>query len=129
MMNGNNKLFRSKNVIRVLLCFFLPAAMLLYERIRLGAIGNLTADAELYLSVADNFLNTGHFIQCIRWFPGFVVPPGMPLILLILRLLKFSVPMIIGFQACMFGLSCLLLEETAHRFFQRYGIAPVIYLL
>ena len=83
MMNGNNKLFRSRNVIRFLLCFFLPAAMLLYERIRLGAIGNLTADAELYLSVADNFLNTGHFIQCIRWFPGFVVPPGMPLILLI----------------------------------------------
>ena len=128
MMNGNNKLFRSRNVIRFLLCFFLPAAMLLYERIRLGAIGNLTADAELYLSVADNFLNTGHFIQCIRWFPGFVVPPGMPLILLILRLLKFSVPMIIGFQACMFGMSCLLLEETEHRLFQRYGIAPVIYL-
>ena len=85
-----------------LVAFAVPTTMLLlYEYFRMGKIGNLTADGKLYLSVADCFLTTGHFIQYIRWFPGFVVPPGLPLVLLLLRALRFTEPMITGFQAAL----------------------------
>ena len=39
--------------------------LLMYEYFRMGKIGNLTADGRLYLSVADNFLANGHFIQYV----------------------------------------------------------------
>ena len=105
------------------------AALLMYEYFRMGKIGNLTADGRLYLSVADNFLANGHFIQYVRWFPGFVVPPGLPLILLLLRVLRFTEPMIIGFQAILFGGACLLLAESERELFGRAGLSPLFYLL
>ena len=105
------------------------AALLMYEYFRMGKIGNLTADGRLYLSVADNFLANGHFIQYVRWFPGFVVPPGLPLILLLLRVLRFTEPMIIWFQAILFGGSCLLLAESERELFGRTGLSPLVYLL
>lgn len=105
------------------------ALLLLYEYFRMGKIGNLTADGRLYLSVADNFLMTGHFIQYIRWFPGFVVPPGLPLILLLLRSLRFTESMITGFQALLFGGGCLMLAESERTLFGRYGLSPLFYLL
>ena len=105
------------------------AVLLMYEYFRMGKIGNLTADGRLYLSVADNFLANGHFIQYVRWFPGFVVPPGLPLILLLLRVLRFTEPMIIGFQAILFGGACLLLAESERELFGRAGLSPLFYLL
>ena len=69
-------------IIRLAVLAVPPALLLLYEYLRMGRIGNITADGRLYLSVADNFLTTGHFIQYVRWFPGFVVPPGLPMTLL-----------------------------------------------
>ena len=105
------------------------AVLLLYEYFRMGRIGNLTADGRLYLSVADNFITTGHFIQYVRWFPGFVVPPGLPVILLLLRLLRFTEPMIIGFQTILFGGSCLLLSECERKVFGQDGLSPLFYLL
>ena len=105
------------------------AVLLMYEYYRMGKIGNLTADGRLYLSVADNFLTNGHFIQYVRWFPGFVVPPGLPLILLLLRVLCFTETMIIGFQTILFGGSCLLLAESERELFGRAGLSPLVYLL
>ncbi len=105
------------------------AVLLMYEYYRMGKIGNLTADGRLYLSVADNFLTNSHFIQYVRWFPGFVVPPGLPLILLLLRGLHFTETMIIGFQAILFGGSCLLLAESERELFSRTGLSPLVYLL
>ena len=113
-----------------LAAFVAPTALLLlYEYYRMGKIGNLTADGRLYLSVADNFLTTGHFIQYIRWFPGFVVPPGLPLVLLLLRSLRFTESMITGFQALLFGGGCLMLAESERTLFGRYGLCPLFYLL
>ena len=116
-------------IMRLALLVVPTALLLLYEHFRMGRIGNLTADGRLYLSVADNFLATGHFIQYIRWFPGFVVPPGLPLVLLFLRGLKFTEPMIIGFQAALFGGSCVLLAESERKLFGYYGLSPLVYLL
>ena len=122
---------RNKRIlISRLAVLVVPAAvLLLYEYFRMGKIGNLTADGRLYLSVADNFLANGHFIQYVRWFPGFVVPPGLPLILLLLRVLRFTEPMIIWFQAILFGGSCLLLAESERELFGRTGLSPLVYLL
>ena len=116
-------------MIRLAVLVFPTAVLLLYEYFRMGKIGNLTADGRLYLSVADNYLTNGHFIQYVRWFPGFVVPPGLPLFLLLLRALRFTEPMIIGFQAVLFGGSCLLLAESERELFGRAGLSPLVYLL
>ena len=116
-------------IIRLAVLAVPAAVLLLYEYFSMGRVGNLTADGRLYLSVADNFITTGHFIQYVRWFPGFVVPPGLPLILLLLRLLRFTEPMIIGFQAILFGGSCLLLSECERKIFGRYGLSLLFYLL
>ena len=35
-------------------------------------------DGDLYLNIAENFLNKGHFLQDLRPFEHFVVPPGLP---------------------------------------------------
>ena len=121
--------FKHITIIRLAILAAPTALLLMYEYFRMGKIGNLTADGRLYLSVADCFISTGHFIQYIRWFPGFVVPPGLPLVLLLLRLLKFTEPMIIGFQAVIFGCSCLLLAESERVLFGRYGLCPLFYLL
>ena len=116
-------------IIRLAVLAVPAAVLLLYEYFRMGRVGNLTADGRLYLSVADNFITTGHFIQYVRWFPGFVVPPGLPLTLLLLRLLRFTEPMIIGFQAILFGGSCLLLSECERKVFGQDGLSPLFYLL
>ena len=122
---------RNKGILifRLAVLMVPTAVLLLYEYFRMGKIGNLTADGRLYLSVADNFLTNGHFIQYVRWFPGFVVPPGLPLILLLLRALRFTEPMIIGFQAILFGGAGLLLAESERKLFGRAGMSPLVYLL
>ena len=116
-------------IVRLAALVLPTVLLLLYEYVRMGKIGNVTADGSLYLSMADNFLSTGHFIQCTRWLPGFVVPPGLPMILLLLRALRFTEPVIIGVQAILFGGACLLLCETERNLFGHCGLSPLIYLL
>ena len=116
-------------MFRAACLILLPSLMLLYQYLRLGTLRFLTSDGRLYLSIADNFLATGHFIQTERWFSGFVVPPGTPLVLLLLRALRFTEGMITGVQPCLFGLSCLMLGETEKKLFGHYGAAPFVYLL
>ncbi len=106
-----------------------PLVMLAYERFRLGQIGNMTADGRLYLSIADNFLATGHFIQTERWFPGLVVPPVVPLTVLVLRFLGFSEKMLVLFHAFLFGLANVMLGETEKRLTGTCGVAGFVYLL
>ena len=103
--------------------------MLLYEYVRLGRIGNMTADGRLYLSIADNFLSSGHFIQTARWFPGMVVPPIVPATVTILRLLGFTADTLCLFHAVLFGLSHVMLGETEWRLTGRCGLASLVYCL
>ena len=111
--------------------FILPPLLMLGLEYRTnGCLGELTNDARLYLSIADNAISTGHFIQTARDIEGFVVPPGVPFALLLLRLLGFTLPMITAVQGVLFGADCLLLYRTGERLFGRCGLcAPLLFAL
>ncbi len=103
--------------------FFLSLAVLRYGIVHLGP------DAELYLSVADNFLSTGHFIQTARDAEGFVVPFGLPLILTAFRALRMSVVTIVIFQHFMTGGSSLLLYLAEKNRLGHGGFASTVFCL
>ena len=86
--------------------------MILTEYRHMGSFGHQTPDARVYISIADNFVSTGHFIQTERNVSGLVVPPGLPAILTVFRLLHFSDWMIISVQILMFGACNIILYET-----------------
>ena len=113
-----------------LLLLTIPAIlMLLMEKRVMGEIGHQTPDATVYLSIADNFVNTGHFIQTDRGVEGMVVPPGTPLMLTIFRLFHFSNRIIMYVHILMFGTCNILLCETEKRI-NGIGIwAPIIYTM
>ncbi len=69
----------------------------------------LGPDARLYYSIAENFCNTGHFIQTARDIPNYAVPFGVPLILTLLRIISLNRSIIIALQYAMLGTACLLL--------------------
>lgn len=61
--------------------------ILIYNFTRLGTLYVATPDGDLYLSVADNFWETGHFIQSARPYEkDMVVPFGLTAILSVLRI-------------------------------------------
>lgn len=103
-----------------------PLIALIYYAMK-GVFICLGPDAELYYSIAENFRTTGHFIQTARDYALFVVPFGVPLILTVLRLIGFTLPMIIAIQYLMFGTTCMLLYKTERILFGRGGFAPVFY--
>ncbi len=105
-----------------------PLIALIYYAVK-GVFIYLGPDAELYYSIAENFCTTGHFIQTARDSALFVVPFGVPLILTVLRLIGFTLPMIIALQYLMFGTACMLLYKTERILFGRGGFAPVFYSL
>ena len=109
----------------LMVAVFFSLTMALLD-LRAGAEIALGPDAELYLSVADNFLSTGHFIQTAREVRGMVVPFGLPLILTILRLAGLSAAGIVRTQYLVFGLSCLFLYLTEKAYFRWGGPAPVL---
>lgn len=122
---------RSRQIAVQLAVFLLPPLLLLgLEHHANGTVGRLLPDAQLYLSVADHAISTGHFIQTARPIAGFVVPPGVPFVLLLLRLARFSLPMICMVHCLMMGSGCLLLYRTGRRLLGPWGIlAPVVYTL
>ena len=107
-----------------------PAVLMILTECRnLGSFGHQTPDARVYISIADHFTDTGHFIQTDRDVFGFVVPPGCPLALTVLRLLHFSNRMIFAVQILMFGLCNIMLYETERRITGRGIWAPIIYTI
>ena len=113
-----------------LILLTIPAILMLQMEYRaVGEIGHLSPDARVYLSVADNFIKHGHFIQKVRNVKGMVVPPGVPFVLTIFRLLHFSNAMLIGVHVLMFGIANILLFETERHLFGRGIWAPVLYTL
>ena len=90
MRRGKIQRKRSR-VLAWLILLVLPGLLMLrMETMTMGVIGHQTPDAVLYLSIADNFVNTGHFIQTARDVKGMVVPPGTPIMLTVYRLLHAS---------------------------------------
>ena len=125
--------FKKKTIETVIvyaLLMTVPAILMLkFESYQMGELCRQPPDARLYLSIADNFLSTGHFIQTDRPVAGLVVPPGLPMILVLFRLLHFSVWIIMAVQTVMFGICNILLYETARKICSRGIWAPVIYTM
>ncbi len=125
--------FKKKTIETVIvyaLLMTVPAILMLkFESYQMGELCRQPPDARLYLSIADNFLSTGHFIQTDRPVAGLVVPPGLPMILVLFRLLHFSVWMIMAVQTVMFGICNILLYETARKICSRGIWAPIIYTM
>ena len=119
-----------KQWLMYILLMTVPAIlMLLLEYHQMYVIGHQTPDARVYISIADNFVNTGHFIQCERPVEGMVVPPGLPFILTLFRLLHFNNGMIIAIQILMFGFANILLYETERTITGKGLWAPIIYTM
>ena len=124
----NNKSVLRRNIGGAL-AFLLPVLLFLSLSLRDGSLADIGADAECYLSVADNFLATGHFIQTVRPFDDLVVPFGLPLILTAFRALGMSVEAIAAVQHLMVGASCLLLYLAEKNSCGRGGFAPAAFCL
>lgn len=126
MRSGNPR----NNRIPALLCFvILPLIMLAAALLLDGALVALGPDARLYLSVADNFLAAGHFIQNVREPLSFVVPFGMPLILTLFRALHLPVGAILAVQYALFGLSCWYLSKTERNLSGSGILAPGLFAI
>lgn len=88
-------------------------------------------DGKLYLSIADNFIKNGHFIQTAR--PNdinFVVPPGLPIILTVFKLIYDNVIFIVLFQYIIFGLNNVIIFLSCRNLFNNYFsgcISVIIY--
>lgn len=103
--------------------------MLRMETLTMGVIGHQTPDAVLYLSIADNFVSTGHFIQTARDVKGMVVPPGTPIMLTMYRLFHASNRIMLAIHFLMFGVANILLYETEKRICGRGFWSPIIYTM
>ncbi len=107
-----------------------PALLvLLMEFSIVGKLCIQTSDARVYISIADNYINTGHFIQTARPYIGMVVPPGTPLMITMFRMLGFSNFAIMAAQVLMFGISNIFLYEAEKKITGSGGWAPVIYTM
>ena len=109
--------------------FLLPVLLALGWNLTHPPFVRLGPDAQLYLSIADNFRATGHFIQTAREVDGMVVPFGLPLILTVLRVLRLSETAIVALQHLLLGAECLLLYRAEKSRFGRGGLAPAVFCL
>ena len=95
-----------------------------------GVYMAFSPDGKLYISIADNFVETGHFIQTARSEEiGFVVPFGMPIILTILRLLGAGDAVIVIFHYILIGATFVLLYRAEKNTYGAGGFAPCVLLL
>lgn len=89
-------------------------SMLLYNYIKIQSFYYESPDGTLYLSIAQNLVKNGHFIQTARPHEvNMVVPPGAPLLFAVILALTYSHVNIIMFQYALFGLSAVLLSKAA----------------
>ena len=112
-----------------LLCFVLPCLGMFLWELHLGALIQLQPDAQLYWSIAENVLSTGHFIQNVRPEGSFVVPFALPLLLTALRAVGLGVRGVTVLQYLLFGGACLLVSRTERLVCRRRGIAVAVYAL
>ncbi|MBR6208754.1 MAG: hypothetical protein IKQ69_07125 [Oscillospiraceae bacterium] len=125
-----NHLFARQQAGAVL-AFVLPFLLFLARCLWDGSLTRewFGPDARLYLSIADNFLATGHFAQTTRPAGSYVVPLGVPLTLTLFRALHASNAAIVLIQHGLVSLSCLLLYLAERDRFGRGGFAPAVFCL
>ena len=103
----------SKYILAEGICITILSALLMacIVYFRAGALYLSAPDSEVYLSIADNFLQNGHFIQTARVYePDMVVAPGLPLILTIIKWFCNRIYFVIFIQYICFGMSCWMLQ-------------------
>ena len=106
--------------------FFLPPLLLLLNQYIYQDVSSLYPDARLYLSIADNFLSTGHFIQTERAVE-IVVPFAYPLYLTLLRAVKLPVFGFFILNLLSVGVSSVFLYDTERELFGRGGFSCAVY--
>ncbi len=106
--------------------FFLPPLLLLLNQYIYQDVSSLYPDARLYLSIADNFLSTGHFIQTERAVE-IVVPFAYPLCLTLLRAVKMPVFGFFLLNLLSVGVSSVFLYDTERELFGRGGFSCAVY--
>lgn len=79
-----------------------------------------TPDGSLYLSIADNFIKTGHFVQTARPYEvNFIAPPGLPLLIALIKGLTYNTNCVVAFQYILFGLSAVFLTVAGDQLLSR----------
>ena len=87
--------------------------IVLFNIISFGNLYKESPDGNLYISIAENFIKTGHFIQTARPSEiNMVVPFGLPLILTIGKILFGNMNGVLIFQYTLFGLLNVFLYLT-----------------
>lgn len=127
-----------KVYLKAIILVFGLVYIILHNVINYSSLYVTTPDGNLYLSIADNFWKTGHFIQNARPYEiEFVVPFGLPLILTLLRIIFRDIWGIIAIQYVLYLITGHLIGKSAKvlfvgRFandnFIRYG-GGIAYLL
>ena len=94
------------------LAFLLPPLLLMLYQLLFSEYTSLYPDARLYLSIADNFLHTGHFIQTDRAGVEIVVPFAYPLYITLLRAVGMPLAGFTVLNLLSVGASSVFLYDT-----------------
>ncbi len=97
------------------------ALLMLLSLVWTGSLVYYNGDSKMYISIADNFLDSGHFIQTLRDRENFVVPFGYPAILTLIRAVSRADILIALAQYSLFGLVCVTLYCAERNFFGGVG--------
>ena len=103
------------------LAFLLPPLLLMLYQLLFSEYTSLYPDARLYLSIADNFLHTGHFIQTDRAGVEIVVPFAYPLYITLLRAVGMPLAGFTVLNLLSVGASSVFLYDTERRLFGSGG--------
>lgn len=109
------------------LAFLLPPLLLMLYQLLFSEYTSLYPDARLYLSIADNFLHTGHFIQTDRVGVEIVVPFAYPLYITLLRAVGMPLVGFTVLNLLSVGASSVFLYDTERRLFGSGGFSCMAY--
>ena len=108
------KMHKIEIMIFIFVLLFIP----IYNLINYNELYTLSGDGDLYISIAENFLQTSHFIQDIRPREiNMVVPPGLPSILTILYFIGHTTSFVIFVQYLLFALFSVVLYKAINNFY------------
>ena len=101
---------KNKKALAVIIFFATIVFIIIYNLCAKGSLYSVSADGNLYISVAENFLKTGHFIQNVRSNEiNMVVPPGLPFIIMISEIIFGNINGVLFIQYILFGFTCAIL--------------------
>lgn len=121
---------QSKYYIMICAVFLISiATYLVYITLRRHSLFIDFGDGNLYISIADNLLKTGHFTQTERLNRlNMIVPFGVPMLLTPLRMLTKSVVPILILQLVLYGTTNIFAFLAEKNFFGTSGVFSVLFL-